>query len=169
MHHYGSQHNIGRSDIALQIVGSSQRRIHRFGQRSIHGAQTFQIIIHHGDTGAEAEEDARRRCTGCPGAHNDHVRGRNARHAAKHHASPAMSRFKKPSCNLRYQHAGNLAHRRHDREMVLGILDQFQSDGSRLLLSQEPVDFRIGGTQMDGAEKQFFFADPADIPEQSEA
>ena len=114
-----ADHQIGAPAQRLDRVAGGEYRAHAGAELIGDAPQRFRIAIDDGHGRAHAGADEGRVTAGDTAAENDHVGRRHARHAAQQHAAPAVLLLQATRADVRRHAAGDLRHRREQRQRAL--------------------------------------------------
>jgi hypothetical protein len=108
-------------------------------------AQPLEVDVHDDDVRPEPRRDFGRVGPNDPTPEHDHVRRRHAGHATQQDAAPHHRLLEVLRALLDAHLAGDLAHRREQRERALLILDRLVRDGGDLRLHARLRELLVGG------------------------
>ena len=108
---------------------------------------------------AEADRDDRGVVADDAAADDEHAPGRDARHAAEQQAAPAERLLEEVRAGLRREAAGDLAHRREQRQPPVVGLDGLVGDGGDAALGERARQ-RLVGRDVQVREEHEPFAQP---------
>ena len=115
---------------------------------------------------AEAERDDRRVVADDAAADDDDAAGRDARDAAEQQTAPAERLLEEVRAGLRREAAGDLAHRREQRQPPVVGLDRLVGDGRDAALDERARQRLVGG-DVQVREEDEPFAQPRRTPARS--
>ena len=104
--------------------------------------------------GAEPERDHRGVVADDPAADDDDLPGRDARDAAEQQPTAALRPLEVVRARLRREPAGDLAHRRQQRQPAVVRLDRLVRDGGDAAVDERPRQRLVGGDVQVGEEDE---------------
>ena len=160
--------------VANQLFDGVRRRVHGLQLAGEHRGQLAQSLdrtVHHGHVGAQTDGHFGRMGAGYAAAQNHDFGGRYAGYAAQQHAEAAVGLLQAIGAHLHRHAAGDLAHRRQQRQRSVRRRHGFIRDGrgarghERFGLLAVGGQVQVGEQGLSGAQ-QLAFA-PAAAPSPS--
>ncbi len=147
-HQHGADHQVGRHDLLLDVLGGREQRVHLRAELHVELVEPLQRAVDHGDVGLHAHGDPRRvGARDAAAEHHDLGRG-DTRHAAEQDADAALLLFEIVRADLDRHATGDLAHRRQQRQAAAHV-------GHGLVGDPDPAGFHQAlGLRLVGGEVQ---------------
>ena len=122
------------------------------GEEIVEGAEARQRPVEDGDLGAEADGHARGLRADDAAADDDDLARRHAGHAAEQHAAAAIGLLQRGRRRLDRKAAGDLAHRRKQRQAAVRVGHRLVGDRGDAGSDQAARLCRVGGEMEIGEE-----------------
>ncbi len=116
-------------------------------------AQPVDRAIEHRHRGAHADRDLSRVIADDTTADHEHVGGRHAGHAAEQDATAAQRLLQHEGTGLGRDLAGDLGHRRQQRQATVAVLDRLIGDAGRTGLGERVRQLDVGGKVQVGEQQ----------------
>ena len=123
-----ADHEVGVGDGALDRAAVRRQRHDAAAVDLVDPAQAVEVLVDEHDLGLHAGGDPRRVPADVAGAEHHDLRRAHARRAAQQHAAPAVVALEEVGADLGGQPAGDLAHRRQQRQGAVGQLHGLVGD-----------------------------------------
>ena len=142
---HGADHHVGvRQDLLdLEAVGHGERD--PAVERDLELAHAVDGLVEHPDVRLHAQGDDGRVQPYDTATEDDHLGGRHAGDAAEEDPAAAVRLLERPGAHLRREPAGDLAHRREQRQAAVGGLDRLVGDPGDAGVDQRPRQRLVRG------------------------
>ena len=145
----GNQHRADDDVRVLDRLRDLQARRHHeadaAGEDLVEVAHAVDRPLEDRHVRAEADRDDRRVVADDSAADHEHAAGRDAGHAAEQQAAPAERLLEEVRAGLRCEPAGDLAHRREQRQPPIVGLDRLVGDGGDAAVDERPRERLVRG------------------------
>ena len=156
---HGADEQIGAAEHLLHVEAVRHQRDDLPAEDVVQVPEPVGVHVEHRDVGAEAHGGARGVETCGAGAEDDDVPRRDAGHAGEEDAAAAVGAAEVERALLDREPAGDLAHRREQRQAAVGALDRLVGDRDRPRGPERARDVRRG-RQVEVGEERLLGAEP---------
>ena len=153
-HEHGADHEVGVGHAALDRAAVRRQRHDPAPVDLVDPAQPVEVLVEQHDLGLHAGGDPRRVPADVAGAEHDDLGRAHAGRAAHQHAPAAVVALEEVGAHLRGEPAGDLAHRRQQRQRAVGELHGLVGERGRAGGEQRLGDLGVGGEVEVGEQRE---------------
>ena len=128
-HQHRADDEIGLQHIVLDRLARGEDGVDGGAELLVDGVEPVDVDVEHGQLRLEPDPHAHRVDAGHAAAQHDDLGGRHAGGAAEQHAAPALLHLQAMRAGLDGHAAGNLAHRRQQRQAAAHARHRLVGDG----------------------------------------
>ena len=151
-HQHRADDEIRRQHLALDVLHGGEERVQLRAELHVELVEPGERLVDDGDIGLHAHGHARGIGAGDAAAEDHHLGRRHAGHAAQEDAEPALLLLEAMRADLDRHAAGDLAHRREQRQAAARIRHRLVGDAGGAALHQ-PLGLRAVGGEVEIGEE----------------
>ena len=133
------------ADVLLDGVDGGEDGVEHRAELEVELVEALQVLVDDVDLGLHAHGHADGVGAGDAAAQDDHLGGMDAGHAAQEDAGAALHLLQIVGADLHAHPAGDLAHRREERQPAVAVGDGLVGDGDAARLHQRLGLVAVGG------------------------